>query len=108
VAAPTGRPIRWQERGGATALVSTFLIVVSATPAIPLAPAGVSTRYFNDSNRSQGATRRRGPTRPGVRGARLAKERRDSPRRIDAAVAAVMAHDRAAALAGVTRDSIYI
>ena len=26
---------------------------------------------------------------------------------IDAAVAAVMAHDRAAALAGVTRDSIY-
>jgi hypothetical protein len=29
-------------------------------------------------------------------------------RRIDAALAAVMAHDRAAALAGVTRDSIYI
>jgi hypothetical protein len=27
---------------------------------------------------------------------------------IDAAVAAVMAHDRAAALAGVTRDSIYL
>jgi hypothetical protein len=27
---------------------------------------------------------------------------------IDAAVASVMAHDRAAALAGVTRDSIYI
>jgi phage terminase large subunit-like protein len=43
-----------------------------------------------------------------ARGARLAKERKDSPRRIDAAVAAVMAHDRAAALAGVTRDSIYI
>jgi phage terminase large subunit-like protein len=42
------------------------------------------------------------------RGARLAKERRDSPRRIDAAVAAGMAHDRAATLAGVTRDSIYI
>jgi phage terminase large subunit-like protein len=42
------------------------------------------------------------------RGARLAKERKDSPRRIDAAVAAVMAHDRAAALAGVIRDSIYI
>jgi hypothetical protein len=39
--------------------------------------------------------------------ARLAKERRDSPRRIDAAVAAVMAHDRAAALAGAVRDSIY-
>ena len=38
-----------------------------------------------------------------ARGARLAKERRDSPRRIDAAVA----HDRAAALAGATRDSIY-
>lgn len=37
-----------------------------------------------------------------------AKERKDSARRIDAAVAAVMAHDRAAALAGVTRDSIYI
>ena len=43
--------------------------------------------------------------REDARGARLAKERRDSPRRIDAAVAAVMAH---AALAGVTRDSIYI
>jgi phage terminase large subunit-like protein len=43
-----------------------------------------------------------------ARGSRLAKERRDSPRRIDAAVAAVMAHDRAAALAGVTRHSIYI
>jgi hypothetical protein len=38
----------------------------------------------------------------------LAKERRDSLRRIDAAVAAVMAHDRAAALAGAVRDSIYI
>jgi hypothetical protein len=31
----------------------------------------------------------------------------DSPG-IDAAMAAVMAHDRAAALAGVTRDSIYL
>jgi hypothetical protein len=39
---------------------------------------------------------------------RLAKERKDSPRRIDAAVAAVMAHDRAAALAGNVRDGIYI
>jgi phage terminase large subunit-like protein len=38
--------------------------------------------------------------REDARGARLAKERKDSPRRIDAAVAAVMAHDRAAALAG--------
>jgi len=38
----------------------------------------------------------------------LAKERKDSPRRIDAAVAAVMAHDRAAALAGTVRHSIYI
>jgi phage terminase large subunit-like protein len=46
--------------------------------------------------------------REDARGARLAKERKDSPRRIDAAVAAVMAHDRAAALAGVPRDSIYI
>ena len=46
--------------------------------------------------------------REDTRGARLAKERRDSPRKIDAAVASVMAHDRAAALAGVTRDSIYI
>jgi phage terminase large subunit-like protein len=46
--------------------------------------------------------------REDARGARLAKERRDSPRRIDAAVAAVMAHDRAAALAGSVRDSIYI
>jgi phage terminase large subunit-like protein len=46
--------------------------------------------------------------REDARGARLAKERRDSPRRIDAAVAALMAHDRAAALAGSVRDSIYI
>src|SRR5215218_1161781 len=46
--------------------------------------------------------------RDDARGARLAKERKDSPRRIDACVASVMAHDRAAALAGVTRDSIYI
>jgi hypothetical protein len=43
--------------------------------------------------------------REDARGARLAKERKDSPRRIDAAV---MAHDRAAALAGAVRDSIYI
>jgi phage terminase large subunit-like protein len=42
------------------------------------------------------------------RGARLAKERKDSKRRIDACVASVMAHDRAAALAGMTRDAIYI
>jgi phage terminase large subunit-like protein len=46
--------------------------------------------------------------REDARGARLAKERKDSPRRIDAAVAAVMAFDRAATLAGVTRDAIYI
>ena len=46
--------------------------------------------------------------REDARGSRLAKERRDSPRRIDAAVAAVMAHDRAAALAGTVRHSIYI
>jgi phage terminase large subunit-like protein len=46
--------------------------------------------------------------REDARGARLAKERKDAPRRIDAAVAAVMAHDRAAALAGTVRDSIYI
>src|SRR5215213_5444925 len=46
--------------------------------------------------------------REDARGARLAKERRDSPRRIDAAVAAIMAHDRAAALAATTRDGIYI
>jgi phage terminase large subunit-like protein len=46
--------------------------------------------------------------REDARGARLAKERKDSPRRIDAAVASVMAHDRATTLAGVTRDSIYI
>jgi phage terminase large subunit-like protein len=44
--------------------------------------------------------------REDARGARLAKERKDSPRRIDAAVAAVMAHDRAAALAGTARESI--
>ena len=41
--------------------------------------------------------------REDARGARLAKEHRDSKRRVDAAVAAVMAHDRAAILAG-TRD----
>ena len=46
--------------------------------------------------------------REDARGTRLATERKNSPRRIDAAVAAVTAHDRAAALAGVTRDSIYI
>jgi phage terminase large subunit-like protein len=46
--------------------------------------------------------------REDARGARLAKERKDSPRRIDAAVAAVMAHDRAAALAGTVRHSVYI
>jgi phage terminase large subunit-like protein len=46
--------------------------------------------------------------REDARGARLAKERKDSPRRIDAAVAAVMAMDRAATLAGAVRDSIYI
>jgi phage terminase large subunit-like protein len=43
-----------------------------------------------------------------ARGARLAKERRDSPRRIDAAVAALMAHDRAAVLAGDRGPSIYV
>jgi phage terminase large subunit-like protein len=42
------------------------------------------------------------------RGARLAKEHKDSKRRIDAAVAAVMAHDRAAVLAGDRGPSIYI
>ena len=44
--------------------------------------------------------------REDARGARLAKERKDSPRRIDAAVAAVIAHARAAALAGTVRHSI--
>jgi phage terminase large subunit-like protein len=42
------------------------------------------------------------------RGARLAKEHKDSRRRIDAAVAAVMAHDRAAVLAGDRGRSIYV
>jgi phage terminase large subunit-like protein len=42
------------------------------------------------------------------RGARLAKEHKDSKRRIDACVASIMAQDWAAAMAGVTRDSIYI
>jgi phage terminase large subunit-like protein len=46
--------------------------------------------------------------REDARGARLAKERRDSPRRIDGAVAAVMAVDRAAMLAGASRPDIYI
>jgi hypothetical protein len=36
------------------------------------------------------------------------RNRTEVSRRIDAAVAAVMANDRAAALADVTRDSIYI
>jgi phage terminase large subunit-like protein len=42
------------------------------------------------------------------RGARLSKEHKDSKRRIDAAVAAVMAHDRAAVLAGDRGPSIYV
>jgi phage terminase large subunit-like protein len=42
--------------------------------------------------------------REDARGARLAKERRDSPRKIDAAVAA---HDRAAVPAGDRGPSIY-
>jgi phage terminase large subunit-like protein len=42
------------------------------------------------------------------RGARLAKEHKDSRRRIDAAVAAVMAHDRAAVLAADRGPSIYV
>jgi phage terminase large subunit-like protein len=42
------------------------------------------------------------------RGARLAKETKDSPRRIDGAVAAVMAVHRAAELAGASRPDIYI
>jgi phage terminase large subunit-like protein len=46
--------------------------------------------------------------REDARGARLAKERRDLPRMIDAAVAAVMAHHRAAVLAGDRGPSIYV
>jgi phage terminase large subunit-like protein len=42
------------------------------------------------------------------RGARLAKEHKDSRRRIDAAVAAVMAHDRTCVLAGDRGPSIYV
>jgi phage terminase large subunit-like protein len=42
------------------------------------------------------------------RGARLAKEHKDSKRRIDATGAAVMAHDRAAVLAGDRGPSIYV
>jgi phage terminase large subunit-like protein len=42
------------------------------------------------------------------RGGRLAKEHKDSKRRIDAAVAAVMAHDRAAQLAGEVGPAIYV
>jgi Phage Terminase len=42
------------------------------------------------------------------RGARLAKEDKDSRRRIDVAVAAVMAHNRAAILAGDRGPSIYV
>jgi phage terminase large subunit-like protein len=42
------------------------------------------------------------------RGARLAKEHKDSKRRIDAAVAAVMAHNRAAILAGEVGPAIYV
>jgi phage terminase large subunit-like protein len=42
------------------------------------------------------------------RGARLSKETKDSPRRIDAAVAAVMAVHRAAELAAASRPDIYI
>jgi hypothetical protein len=43
-----------------------------------------------------------------TRGARLAKEHKDSKRRIDAAVAAVMARDWAAVLAGDRGPSSYI
>jgi hypothetical protein len=42
------------------------------------------------------------------RGARPAKEHKDSKRRINAAVAAVMAHHRAAILAGDGGPSIYV
>jgi phage terminase large subunit-like protein len=42
------------------------------------------------------------------RGARLSKEHKDSKRRIDAAVAAVMAFDRAAILAGEAGPAIYV
>jgi phage terminase large subunit-like protein len=42
------------------------------------------------------------------RGAGLSKETKDSPRRIDAAVAAVLAVHRAAELAGDREPSIYI
>jgi len=42
------------------------------------------------------------------RGARLSKKTKDSPRRIDAAVAAVMAVHRAAELAGGSRPDSYI
>jgi phage terminase large subunit-like protein len=42
------------------------------------------------------------------RGARLSKETKDSPRRIDAAVSAVMAVHRAAELAGTARPDIYL
>jgi hypothetical protein len=38
----------------------------------------------------------------------LSKETNDSPRRVDGAVAAVMAVHRAAELAGATRPDIYI
>jgi phage terminase large subunit-like protein len=41
-------------------------------------------------------------------GAWLAKERPDSPRKVDAAAAAVMAHDRAAVLAEDCGPSIYV
>ena len=59
MAAPTGQSILPQERGRATALVSAFLIVVSATPAVtPRAPPASQLVYFNDSNEPQGATRR--------------------------------------------------
>jgi phage terminase large subunit-like protein len=42
------------------------------------------------------------------RGTRLAKEHKHSRRRIDLAVAAVMAHDRARALASRPRAAIYV
>jgi hypothetical protein len=42
------------------------------------------------------------------RGTRLSKEHKDSRRRIDLAAAAVMAHDRARALASGPRAAIYV
>ena len=75
----------------------------------PVLPPGRTTRPLTHDGDSRLARHvANAILREDSRGARLSKETKDSPRRIDAAVAAVMAHDRAAVLAGDRGPSIYV